>query len=166
MLKENSSKSFFQKSSDTNFLVLTNRSKSKFKKKVANLYGVSSDFYLKPIPLKKVFLNQTAKAVSVTMVAKNEKMTPRISCPFTHFLEIQPSFFRNRGWDGTMRTLWKSFNALSDFWFWNSFVRYFNPGISFVIFSLHISGDEMNIFLDSNCIDIVTKFCHIKVVFS
>ena len=40
-------------------------------------------FYLKPLPLKKDFLNYNAKAVSVTMIAKNEKMTP-----FTHFSEI------------------------------------------------------------------------------
>ena len=58
------------------------------RKKVANLYGVSNDFYLKPLPLKRVFLNLTAKAVSVTMIVKNEKMTPKITCPFTHFLEI------------------------------------------------------------------------------
>ena len=59
------------------------------------------------------------------------------------------------------RMLWESFN----FWFWNSFIRYFNSGISFVVFYLHISRDRIYISLDSNCIDIVTKFCHTRVVF-
>ena len=45
-------------------------------------------FYLKPLPLKKDFLNYDAEAVSVTVIAKNEKMTPKSSCPFTQFLEI------------------------------------------------------------------------------
>ena len=62
--------------------------------------------------------------------------------------------------------LWKSFNWLLNFWFWNSFIRYYNPGISFAVFSLHISRGEKYISLDSNCIVIVTKFCHIKVVIS
>ena len=42
MLKENSLKRFLQKSGDTHFLILTNRSKSKFKEKVASQYGVSN----------------------------------------------------------------------------------------------------------------------------
>ena len=37
-------------------------------------------YYLKPLPFKKDFLN--SKAVSVTMIAQNEKMTPIISYPF------------------------------------------------------------------------------------
>ena len=45
-------------------------------------------FYLEQLPLKKDFLNYNAKIVSVTMIAKNEKMTPKISRPFTHFSEI------------------------------------------------------------------------------
>ena len=45
-------------------------------------------FYLKPLPLKKYFLNENAKVVSVTMIANSEKMTPEISWPFTHFSEI------------------------------------------------------------------------------
>ena len=48
-------------------------------------------FYLKPLPLTKDFLKENAKTVSVTMIAKNEKMTPKISCPFTHFSEIELS---------------------------------------------------------------------------
>ena len=64
-----------------------------------------------------------------------------------------------------MRMLWKSFYLLSNFWFWNSFIRYFDPGIWFVVFSLHISRGDINISLDSNCVDIVTKFRHIRVVF-
>ena len=47
----------------------------------------------------------------------------------------------------------------------DNFIRYFNPGISFFVFSLHIFLDEINISLDSNSIGIVTKFRHIKVVF-
>ena len=47
----------------------------------------------------------------------------------------------------------------------NNLIRYFNPGSSFVVFSLHISLDEINISVDSNSIGILTKFRHIKVVF-
>ena len=59
------------------------------------------------------------------------------------------------------------FHSFSNFSFWNSFIRDFNPGISFVVFSLHISRDEINMSLDSNSnsIDIVTKFRDIKLVF-
>ena len=68
--------------------------------------------------------------------------------------------------DGTK--LWECFgNYLIHFliWFWNSFIKYFNPGVSFVVFSLHLSKGEINISLDSKCIDIVTKFRHIRIVF-
>ena len=99
------------------------------------------------------------------MIAKNEKMTPEISCSFTHFLEIQPSLFRNIG-DGTkpLECIGNPLLHCLIFGFWNSFIRYFNPGIFFVVFSLHISRGEINISLDSNCTDIVTKFRQIKVV--
>ena len=67
--------------------------------------------------------------------------------------------------DGTK--LWECFgNYFIHFLiFFDIFIRYFNPGISFVVFSLHISRGEINTSLDSNCIDIVTKFSHIRVVF-
>ena len=45
-------------------------------------------FYLKLLTLKKEFLNYNAKAVSVTMIAKNEKIAPKISCSFIHFSEM------------------------------------------------------------------------------
>ena len=87
MLKENSLESFLQKSGDMYFLVLKIRSKSKFKEKSSKLVWCEQ-YVLKPLLLKKYFLNYNAKAVSVTMIAKNEKMNPEISCPFTHFPEI------------------------------------------------------------------------------
>ena len=46
----------------------------------------------------------------------------------------------------------------------NSFVRYINPGISFILFSLHFSRGERYISLDSNCIVTITKSWHIRVV--
>ena len=45
-------------------------------------------FYLKLLTLKKEFLNYNAKALSVTMIAKNEKIAPKISYSFIHFSEM------------------------------------------------------------------------------
>ena len=53
MLKENSLNSFAEKSGDTYFLVLTNRSKSKFKEK--SQYGVSNAFLPETITFKERF---------------------------------------------------------------------------------------------------------------
>ena len=83
ILKENCLKSFLQKSGDTYFLVLTNRSKSNFKEKKQQVSMVRAmHFYLKPLPLKKDFLNQNAKAVSVTMIAKNGPKNQLLLYPF------------------------------------------------------------------------------------
>ena len=58
------------------------------RKKVACQYGVSNAFLPEITTFKEIFLKLECKSSSVTMIAKNEKMTPKISCPFTHFLEI------------------------------------------------------------------------------
>ena len=55
MLKESRLKSFLQKSGDTYFLVLTNRSKSKFREKVASQYGVSNTFLPETTTFKERF---------------------------------------------------------------------------------------------------------------
>ena len=92
------------------------------------------------------------------------KWLPKLVAPLPIFWKFNPPCLEIG--DGTK--LWECFgNHLIHFliWFWNSFIKYFNPGISFVVFSLHISKGEINIFLDSKCIDIVTKFLYISIVF-
>ena len=55
MLRENGLKSFLQESGDTYFLVLTNRSKCKFKEKIAIQYGVSNAFLPETTNFKEKF---------------------------------------------------------------------------------------------------------------
>ena len=64
-----------------------------------------------------------------------------------------------------MRMLRKSFNSLSNFWFWHSLIRYFNQ--EFILFYFPCTFLKVKyISLDSNCIVIVTKFLHVRVVIS
>ena len=59
------------------------------RKKVASQYGVSNAFLPETATFKKRFPKLEFKSRhSVTMIAKNEKMNPKISRPFTHFSEI------------------------------------------------------------------------------
>ena len=151
---------------------------------------------LKPLPLKKDFLNQNAKAVSVKMrQVRKKKWPPPSLSPLTQFLHfLSPPFcfpllpfcfFEKLV--ALLPSFWKfcatflvqnwvtgrdSENALEiikfTFWFlvWSSFIRCFNLGIFFVLFSLHISRGEKYISLDSNFTLIVIKFRHIRDVIS
>ena len=59
------------------------------RKKVASQYGVSNAFLPETVTFKKRFHKLECKSRhSVTMITKNEKMNPKISCLFTHFSEI------------------------------------------------------------------------------
>ena len=59
------------------------------RRKVTSQYGVCNTFLPETTTCKKRFPELECESRhSVTMIAKNEKLTTEISCPFTHFSEI------------------------------------------------------------------------------
>ena len=113
----------------------------------------SSMVPLSPSSLKKDLVNKNTKAVSVLMITKNEKMNPLLKISvFPHpSLFGEPAIFLKINQLPPYPNVWKfhlpfPYSAIEDgkelwecfgnhlihfliFWFWNSFIIYFNQGI-------------------------------------
>ena len=77
-----------------------------------------------------ILLSILVSPLFIFVVAFSEKSFSSLTQFFGNFV----LHFRKGGLKESIRKLCKSFNLLFNFLFWNSFIRYFNPGISFIVF--------------------------------